>query len=204
MAGPDASSSTSPSPPPGPSASRLPDDPTGADRAADLQFVHLYDELKALAQAHIRREPEGHTLTPTALVNEAYLRIAAQRNLDGAERTRFLAVAAKTMRRVLVDHARGRLRAKRGGDAPHVSLDDVEPFLSQQEAEETMALDAAIERLAAVNPRGATVVEHRFFGGLTLEETAALLETSTKTVQRDWLAARAWLRKEVQRESGPR
>ena len=106
------------------------------------------------------------------------------------------------MRRVLVDHARRRGRIKRGADAGAVPLDDVEEVLSDAEAEELVALDDALTRLEAINPRGCDVVQHRFFGGLTLDETAALLGVSTKTVQRDWLAARAWLRKEVAHDLG--
>jgi RNA polymerase sigma-70 factor (ECF subfamily) len=114
----------------------------------------------------------------------------------------FMAVAAVTMRRILVDYARTRTRAKRGGGAQRVPLEDVEPFLSIEESLEVLALDAAIERLAALDARAAKVVEQRFYAGLSVEETARLLDVSTKTVQREWVAARAWLRKEVARELG--
>lgn len=177
-----------------------------ADRpAADDLVAQLYDELRALARAHLRRERAGHTLGTTALVNEAYLRLAGQGGLGEADRTRFFAVASTTMRRLLIDHARKRQRLKRGGGASPVPLEaaeDADALLTEDEADELLALDAALERLTAANPRASAVVQHRFFGGLTLDETAALLGVSLKTVQRDWLVARAWLRKEVARDLG--
>jgi RNA polymerase sigma-70 factor, ECF subfamily len=174
---------------------------TGA-RGADAWVPQLYDELRRLARAQLRRERPGHTLCTTALVNEAYLRLAAQSGLTADDRTRFFAIASTTMRRVLVDHARERRRAKRGGGAVPVPLDEVEPMLSDEEAEELLALDDALERLAELNPRAAQVVQHRFFAGFTLEETATLLDVSLKTVQRDWLVAGAWLRKEIALDLG--
>jgi RNA polymerase sigma factor (TIGR02999 family) len=176
---------------------------TLGDRPAvdDLVARH-YDELRHIAHAYLRRERTGGTLQTTGLVNEAYLRIAAAAGLAESERTRFFAVMATTMRRVLVDHARGRNRLKRGAGAERVPLDAAEGAISDAEAEELVALDDALTRLERINPRGSEVVEYRFFGGLTLEETASLLGVSAKTVQRDWLAARAWLRKEVMRELG--
>jgi RNA polymerase sigma factor (TIGR02999 family) len=170
--------------------------------SADELVSRLYDELRALAHVHLRRERTGHTLDTTALVNEAYLRLATQAGLAGLDRTQFFAAASNTMRRVLVDHARKRKRQKRGGGEPPARLEDVEAFLSEEEAEELIVLDQALDRLEAANPRGSAVVQHRFFAGLSLEETAELLGVSTKTVQRDWLAARAWLRKEVARDLG--
>ena len=168
----------------------------------DRMVAALYDELRDLARAHLRRERTGHTLSTTALVNEAYLRLAGQTGLAGADRQRFFAAASGAMRRVLVDHARRRSRAKRGGGEVPASLDDAEPFLSDAEADELLALDDALERLEVVNPRGTAVVQHRFFAGLSLSETAEVLGISVKTVQREWLAARAWLRKEVARDLG--
>ncbi|MBP6774112.1 MAG: sigma-70 family RNA polymerase sigma factor [Gemmatimonadaceae bacterium] len=178
--------------------------PTTPPRPADVWVVQLYDDLRALAHAHLRRERTGHTLSTTGLVNEAYLRLAQQHALDGLERAEFFSAASATMRRVLVDCARTRLRAKRGAGAQTVALDDVAEFLSVQEAEEFVALDEALERLRAVNPRGADVVQCRFFAGLTLDETATALGVSAKTVQRDWLIARAWLTKEVAGDLGDR
>ncbi len=169
---------------------------------ADDLVVRLYDELRTLARAHLRRERTGHTLETTGLVNEAYLRLAAQAGLETVDRARFFAIASATMRRVLVDYARRRKRQKRGGGEVPLSLDEVEALLSEQEAEELLALDAALERFEAISPRGSAVVRHRFFAGLSLEETADLLGVSSKTVQREWTAARAWLRKEVARDLG--
>ena len=160
----------------------------------------LYDELRGLAHAQLRREREGHTLGTTALVNEAYLRLVGQHRLRPEDRTHFFAAAATTMRRVLVDYARAKKRLKRGGGQAALPLEDVEAFLSEREADEVLVLDEALARLEAVNPRGSQVVQYRFFSGLTLEETAEVMSLSVKTVQRSWTAARAWLRKEVQRD----
>ena len=162
----------------------------------------LYDELRGVAGARLRAERPEHTLNATALVNEAYLRLVDQRRIPAGSRAEFLAAAATTMRRVLVDYARARTRAKRGGGAERVPLEEVEPFLSESEADEVLALEDALQRLAAANPRAATVVTHRFFAGLTAAESADLLGVSEKTVRRDWIAARAWLRKEVARDLG--
>ena len=167
----------------------------------DLVARH-YDELRRLAHGYLRRERSGVTLQTTGLVSEAYLRLATLAGIGADERTRFFAVASTTMRRVLVDHARSRHRLKRGDGAEAVPLEDVEWTLSDDEAEELVALDEALIRLEQINPRGGEVVQYRFFGGLTLDETADLLGVSAKTVQRDWLAARAWLRKEVAKGLG--
>lgn len=174
---------------------------SGGDPAALDQVMRLlYDEMRLLARHRLHAERPDHTLAPTALVNEMYLKLAAHRRINAADRVQFMGVAAVTMRRVLVDYARARTRAKRGGGVRPVPLEDVEPFLSIEESDEILALDAAIERLAALDTRAAKVVELRFYSGLSVEETAGLLEVSTKTVQREWVAARAWLRKEVGRE----
>jgi len=172
-------------------------DPAALDRVVGL----LYDELRAMARNRLADERKGHTLSATAVVNEVYLKLARQHRIAVPDRTRFLAVAATTMRRVLVDYARTRRRAKRGGGEANVPLEDVEHLiLSDSEADEVLALDAALTRLSEINPRGAEVVQQRFYAGLSLEDTAALLGVSAKTIQRDWIAARAWLRKEVARE----
>lgn len=157
----------------------------------------LYGELHALARRQLHGERTGHTLNPTALVHEAYLKMARQHEVCARDRGQFFAVAATTMRRLLVDYARARKRLKRGGGTPDVPLDDVLPFLTEQDADEVLALDDALTRLAALDSRASQVVHHRFFGGLSLEETADVLGVSTKTVQRAWTAAQAWLRKEV-------
>jgi RNA polymerase sigma factor (TIGR02999 family) len=184
------------------------DDLTGALRrlaegdAESLdRVIHLlYGELRGVAERRLRAERGGHTLGATGLVNEAYLRLVRQRRIDASSRTQFLSVAAATMRRVLVDYARARKRTKRGGDLERVPLDNVAPFLSEREADEMLALEDALTRLAEANPRAAEVVEQRFFSGLKVEEIAELRGVSTKTVQRDWMAARAWLRKEIARD----
>ncbi|MEM7355081.1 MAG: ECF-type sigma factor [Acidobacteriota bacterium] len=172
----------------------------GEPGALDELVPRLYHELRGVARGRLRGERQNLTLSATALVNEAYMKLRQQRKIDSDGRTQFLAVAGNTMRRILVDHARARRRAKRGGGERPVPLDDVEPFLTDSEAEEVIALDEALERLVKIHPRGAEVVTHRFFTGLTLEESAEVLGVSSKTVRRDWLTARAWLRKEVARD----
>lgn len=173
-------------------------DPGALDRVVRL----LYDELRMLARSRLNNERAGHTLEATALVNEMYLKLAGQNRIQVADRMQFMAVAATTMRRVLVDYARARLRGKRGGGGAKVSFEEVEPFLTELESDEVLALDSAIDRLAKLDGRAAEVVVNRFYGGFSVNEIAEYLGVSTKTVQRDWLAARAWLRKEVARELG--
>lgn len=168
----------------------------------DALVPALYDKLRDIAHSHLRHERTWHTLGTTALVHEAWIRLAEQHSLNGAELRQFFGAASNTMRNILVDHARRRRSLKRGGGVAPVSLDQVEAFLSDEEEEELVALDAALTRLAAVSPRGCEVVQHRFFSGLSLSETAEVLGVSSKTVQRDWLAARAWLRKEIARDLG--
>jgi RNA polymerase sigma factor (TIGR02999 family) len=176
---------------------------TGGSRSAvDDLIARHYDEIRLLAHARLRRDRAGDTLQTTGLVNEAYLRLAGIAGLQPEEKTRFFALMSTTMRRVLVDHARSRQRLKRGAGVEPVTLEDAAATLSAAEAEELVALDEALTRLERINPRGSEVVQHHFFGGLTFAETAALLGISTKTVQRDWRAARAWLRKEVEKDLG--
>lgn len=178
---------------------RLTDGDAGAlDRVMKL----LYDDLRQLARLRLRAERAGHTLGATALVNEAYLRLIRQHQLRVESRGQFLAVASTTMRRILVDYARTRKRLKRGGGEEMVPFEEAEAFLTTEEADEILALESALDRLAAANPRAAGVVEHRFFSGLSVAEIADHLRISVKTVQRDWLTARAWLRKEVARDLG--
>jgi RNA polymerase sigma factor (TIGR02999 family) len=142
-------------------------------------------------------ERTGHTLQSTALVNEAYLRLVQTNRVQWQSRAHFLAVAAQLMRRILVDFARSRRYAKRGGKAPMVSLDDAP--VPVEECAELVALDDALSALAAVDPRKVQVVELRFFGGLSVEETAEVLKVSVETVMRDWRLAKVWLRRELQR-----
>lgn len=170
--------------------------PGGAD--AGPLFSIVYDELRRLAAAALRHERPDHTLQPTALVHEAYLRLADEPHARWENRSHFLAVAARAMRRILVDHARGRNAAKRGGGANHVPVDDVQPAADDGGlALDLVMLDAALARLAALDLRQARIVELRFFGGLSVEETAEVVEASTRTVKRDWQVARAWLKREM-------
>lgn len=163
----------------------------------------LYDDLRRLARGRMRDEREGHTLDTTALVHEAYLRLANERQLTVHDRAEFFAAASNAMRRILVDYARARQRHKRGGGQVPVPLDDAEPFLSSRAVDETLALDDALSRLEATNIRAARIFEQRLFGGLSVEEIAESHGVSTKTVSRDWEAARAWLRKEIGQELDP-
>ena len=158
--------------------------------------ARVYEELRALAARHMRHERPGHTLQPTALANEAYLRMQAQQHVADYGRGQFLALAARMIRRVLVDHARTRHRQKRGGAQSPVTLHDGLEVSGRPDLD-MLALHDALERLAALDPRQAEVVELRFFGGLTVEETAAVLGVSPRTVNDDWRAARAWLRREL-------
>lgn len=173
-------------------------DPEALDRLLPL----VYDELRAIARSQLRRERPDHTLGATGLVHEAYLRLSGREGLAPADRRQFFAIAAQAMRRVLIDYARTRKRKKRGGGQPLEPIDE-HLLLSDEAADEVLALDAALERLARANERAARVVEQRFFAGLTLAETADVLGISMKTVQRDWLVARAWLRKEIGHDPGP-
>jgi len=156
----------------------------------------IYSELRQLALSMMRKEQPGHTLQATALVHEAYLRLARSRNLDIADKAMFYRAAAVSMRRILIEHARGRKTLKRdGGD--RIDLDPA-AFGSAIANERLLELHDALDRLAAVDPRQATLVELRFFAGLSNEEIAEILETSARTVKREWAHARAWLRGELE------
>jgi RNA polymerase sigma factor (TIGR02999 family) len=172
----------------------------GEEAAIEHLVPLVYDELRRAARSQLRRELRDHTLSPTALVHETYLRLLGQRRLSATDRKSLLAVAGHTMRRILVDYARARTRLKRGGAVRPVSLEasDDPALLTQSEAEEVLAMDVALTRLARLDERAWRVVECRVFAGLTLEETAQALAISSKSVQRTWTAARAWLRKEMQ------
>ena len=156
----------------------------------------VYDELRQIARRHLSRERRPHALSATTLVHETYLRLLAQRQLEASDRPGFLAVVGYTMRRILVDEARRRSRLKRGGDEPPVPIES-EPEALAVDVDQVLALDALLDRLAAMNERAARIVEYRVFAGFTLDETAAALDVSAKTVQRTWSTARAWLRKEL-------
>ena len=161
-------------------------------KALDQMLPVLYQELHRLASHYLSREATGHTLQPTALVHEAYLRLVDQRRVDWRNRAQFLGVAASMMRRILVNHARDRAARKRGGGAQQVSLSLVGSPSGRPEVE-LIALEEALERLTALDERKSRVVELKFFGGLTIEEIAEVLGVSGATVEREWAFARAWL-----------
>ncbi len=175
----------------------------GEPGALDALMPHVYDELRVLAGSYMRRERAGHTLQPTALVHEAFLKLI--RLPDGAvqDRLHFFALAAQAMRRILADHARRSRAAKRGGDRDMVPVEEADAagLIYSDPADGVPAdyLDALIEDLARLDARQAQVVELRFFGGLTVEETAEVLAVSPATVKRDWLVARVWLHRELRR-----
>jgi RNA polymerase sigma factor (TIGR02999 family) len=172
---------------------------SAGDQAALEQLVPLvYSDLHRLAHRFMRRENAGHTLRTTALVNEAYLRLVDVNDVRWEDRAHFFAVAAQMMRRILVDAARAKGREKRGGDARPVNLNDSIDAIAER-GEELIALDDALGALAEVDSRKAKVVEMRFFGGLSVEETAVVLNVSPQTVLRDWKLARAWLTRELAR-----
>jgi RNA polymerase sigma-70 factor, ECF subfamily len=168
----------------------------GSTSALDRLIPLVEKELRRLARSYMRRERADHTLQTTALINEAYMRLVKQRNVQWENRAHFFAIAAQLMRRVLIDHAKSTRRVKRGGAALRVSFEDV-AAPSADRSEELIALDAALEKLAAIDARKGRVVEMRYFGGLTLEEAAEVLEISPNTVMRDWRMARAWLEREI-------
>lgn len=169
----------------------------GDSEALDRLLPMVYEELRVQARARLRSERPDHTLGATALVHEAYLRLCRREKIEPADRSHFFALAAQVMRRVLIDHARIRGAKKRGSGQAALSLEHAGALLAEDGTEELILLDDALTRLAQANPRAAQVVERRFFAGLTLEETAASLGLSSKTVQRDWTLARAWLQKEI-------
>jgi RNA polymerase sigma-70 factor (ECF subfamily) len=177
------------------------------DRAAlDKLTPLVYDEIRRIAHRYMQREREGHTLQTTALVNEAYLRLASQQQINWQNRTHFFAVTAQVMRHILIDYARRRQYVKHGGEAQRISFDDAlaseeAVLMSQPRAAELLALDEALDELAKLDLRKSRVVELRYFGGLSLAETAEVLEVSPMTVRRDWRAAKAWLFKAVNRQS---
>src|SRR4051812_39590610 len=180
---------------------RLLVDYSGGDKAALDQLMPLvYDELRRLAHSYLRRERPGHTLQTTALVNEAYLRLIDQHRVEWQNRAHFFGIAAQLMRRILVDHARSRHADKRGGAARHVPLDEA-VVVSAQRAAEVLALDEAMTALSALDERTGRTVEMRFFCGLSIVETAAVLAVSPGTVMRDWTLAKAWLHREISKRA---
>lgn len=168
------------------------------DRAAlDALMPLVYAELRRLADSYLRRERAGHTLQTTALVHEAYLRLVDQRSVDWQNRAQFFGLAAQMMRRVLLNHARDRKAEKRGGGATHVSLEDAGEAGKEIEVD-LAALDLALTELEKFDPDLSRLVELRYFGGLTINETAAVMKVSPSTVKRDWDTAKAWLYEQVQ------
>ena len=168
----------------------------GDPEAMNRVLPVVYDELRRLAQARLRRERPGHTLGTTGLVHEAYLRLVDVERVEWQDRAHFLAMASRTMRRVLIDYANQRNAAKRGGVRQQLSLDD-NHAAPELDLDTALELDAVLSRLEALNPRQAKAVELRFFGGLTLEETAEVLGTSAPTAMRDLRFAQAWLAREL-------
>jgi RNA polymerase sigma factor (TIGR02999 family) len=181
-------------------------DPTGllqawgkGDHAAFEELIPLvHEELRRVAQRELRRERPGHSLEATALVNEAYLRLIDLNRIEWHDRAHFFAMSARMMRRILVDSARARGNQKRGGGTPKVSLDEALQ-VSKEPGCDLVVLDDALKTLGAMDPRKAQVVEMRFFGGLTIEESAAALQVSVDTVRRDWRVAKVWLLRELSR-----
>lgn len=169
----------------------------GGDREALDELMPLvYDELRRMAHRHMAQERQGHTLQATALVNEVYLKFQEERAGTWRNRAHFFAVAAQMMRFILVDYARQHARAKRGGGAEKVELDEA-MLVSQERSSELLALDEALHKLEQLDERKSRIAVLRFFAGLTIEETAEALEISAETVMRDWRLARAWLRNEL-------
>lgn len=168
----------------------------GRREALDRLMPVVYDELRSVAQAQLRGERPGHTLNTTALVHEAYLKLINVREVQWRDRAHFFAMAARLMRRILIDYARARKRDKRGGDIVPVTLEET-LAVSGDRADDLVALDDALARLELISDRQCRVVEFRCFAGLSVEETAEVLETSPATVKRDWAFARAWLNREL-------
>jgi RNA polymerase sigma-70 factor (ECF subfamily) len=169
----------------------------GDEQAIEKLMPVVYDHLRRQAAQYLRRERPGHTIQPTALVNEAYLRLVDQHNVHWRSRAHFFAIASQLMRRILVDHARGRQAAKRGGPEVKVTLGD-QMAVSRERDIDLVALDEALTRLSAFDARLSRIVELRFFGGLSVEETAEVLGVSVGTVKNDWSIAKAWLRRKME------
>jgi RNA polymerase sigma-70 factor, ECF subfamily len=169
----------------------------GEKDALERLIPLVYQELHVIAHRYLRHESETRTLQTTALVHEAYLKLIDQNRVNWQNRAQFFGVAAQIMRRILIDYARRKLRGKRGGKAVKLSIDAGQVDVSDERAAELVALDEALERLAALDPAKARLVELRYFGGLSIEETAEILQISTATVTRQWRAVKAWLYDEI-------
>ncbi len=175
----------------------------GDEQALDQLAPVVYKELRKLAHYHLQRERDGHTLQSTALVHEVYLRLCGQDDLQWQNRAHFFAVAAKMMRRILVDYARRQGAEKRGGDAIHAPLDDALAIAAGEKGADLVALDEALEHLQAFDARKCQVVEMRFFAGLEAKEIATVLGTTEATVRRDWTIAKAWLYRFMEEKAKP-
>ena len=174
----------------------------GDDSALERLMPLVYNELHRLAHRYMAREQPGQALQTTALVHEVYLRLVDANDIDWQNRAHFFGLCARLMRRILIDFARSRNYQKRGGQIPHIELEDA-ATVSAVVGSELLAVDEALKQLAAVDTRKSEVVELRFFGGLTVEETAAALHVSPETVMRDWKLAKAWLLRELSHEASP-
>jgi RNA polymerase sigma factor (TIGR02999 family) len=171
----------------------------GERDAADALFPRVYEELRKKAAHLLRYESSDHTLQPTALVHEVYMKLIDQTRVDWKGRTHFFAVGAQAMRRILVDHARAKKREKRGGGRTKVQLEE-ELTVSPQKDEDVLDLEEALERLETIDPRQATIVELRFFGGMSVAEVAEALGVSKRTIESEWTMIKAWLRRELRNE----
>jgi RNA polymerase sigma factor (TIGR02999 family) len=173
----------------------------GDKRSQEQLFQAVYNELRRQAARYLRHEPPGQTLQTTDLIHEAYLRLIDQKHVEWHNRLHFFGIAAQVMRRILVDHARARQAAKRGGKDNRMPLEEAMEGLTDPDLD-FVALDEALSRLVKIDPQQGRVVELRFFSGLSVEETAKVLEVSERTVKRDWNLAKAWLRRELSRRDG--
>ncbi len=169
----------------------------GRAKASEELLPLVYEQLRAVAEHQMGQERRDHTLQATALVHEAYLRLAGDQDIAWDNRAHFFAAAARAMRRIVIDHARARGRQKRGGDARRVPLSNVVDLLTEADADTAMAVDEAVEKLAEVDPRMAEIVQLRFFAGMSVDQTARALSISERTVRREWSLARAWLTREL-------
>ena len=174
----------------------------GDRHAGEELFADVYTELRAIAARYLHRERKNHTLQPTALVHEVYLKLVGQTRVDWQGRAHFLAFAAQTMRQILVDHARRHRAAKRGGDRHRITLDDNLVVESNRDVD-LLALEDALTKLTKLDPRQAQMIELRFFGGLSIAEVAKVMGMSQRSVEREWTMVRAWLRRELSRSDLP-
>lgn len=169
----------------------------GNQEVVNQILPHIYDELRRLASSYLRRERSNHTLQPTALVHEAYMKLIDQNRVQWQNRAHFFGIAAQVMRRILMDHARKHTAEKRGGDAELLPIEEEILIVSHDKSAELVALDDALEVLAAIDPQKAKIVELRYFGGLSIEETAEVMSVSVPTINRQWRMAKAWLYSQI-------